>query len=270
MTNKIITTIVVIIIIVGIGYLVYQLIPKTEELTEKEQGCINSGGEVSTSSCCEATGDFPNLCLVGPCTCAPENSHQVKVCDCGPDKCFNGSECVSPETGEKDITEPEAVPNDLEIEYGWGACHADWGWNTLIINSDGDADLKLTRDLFRKQNQYNFINEELSEIYGEIVKNNFFELEEEYYDPNVIDGSCSNLRIKAEGKEYKVSIANKDVKQIERITQKIFEILDLKDSDWETLDEEEICRNAKLTCETEDNFQGVSCDVWNQGCEEIQ
>jgi len=35
------------------------------------------------------------LCLIGPCGCSPENSHQIKTCDCGPDKCFNGNECVS-------------------------------------------------------------------------------------------------------------------------------------------------------------------------------
>jgi len=69
--------------------------PTPTELTEKEQACVNSGGQVSTSLCCKATGDFPNLCLIGPCGCSPENSHRVKICDCGPDKCFNGSECVS-------------------------------------------------------------------------------------------------------------------------------------------------------------------------------
>ncbi|XOA43066.1 MAG: hypothetical protein ACKKMO_01160 [Candidatus Nealsonbacteria bacterium] len=93
--SKTIIAIIIIIVIVGLGYWIYQLMTTPEELTEKEQACINSGGEVSTSLCCKATGDFPNLCLIGPCGCSPENSHQVKICDCGPDKCFNGSECVS-------------------------------------------------------------------------------------------------------------------------------------------------------------------------------
>ncbi|MBZ9569433.1 peptidoglycan-binding protein [Patescibacteria group bacterium] len=70
----------------------------SEELTEEEQACIDSGGTVSTSLCCEATNDFPNLCLVGPCGCAPENSHQVKICDCGLEKCFDGEECVAIES----------------------------------------------------------------------------------------------------------------------------------------------------------------------------
>jgi hypothetical protein len=66
-----------------------------QEAIDKEQACIDSGGQVATSSCCLSTGDFPNLCLVGACGCSPENSHEVKICDCGTGKCFNGSECVT-------------------------------------------------------------------------------------------------------------------------------------------------------------------------------
>ena len=68
------------------------------EKTEEEQRCINSGGTVSTSVCCKLSGDFPNSCLIGACGCSPDNSHQVKVCDCGIDKCFDGAKCVSQET----------------------------------------------------------------------------------------------------------------------------------------------------------------------------
>ena len=69
---------------------------QTPELTEKEQACIDSGGTVTTSMCCKNTDDFPNFCIIGPCGCSPENSHEVKICDCGLDKCFDGTECVSP------------------------------------------------------------------------------------------------------------------------------------------------------------------------------
>ncbi len=92
--SKTIIAIVILIVVVGLGYWFYQSNIPPEELSEEEQACIDSGGEVSTSSCCKAIGDFPNLCLIGPCTCSPDNSHQVKICDCGEDKCFNGSECV--------------------------------------------------------------------------------------------------------------------------------------------------------------------------------
>ena len=61
----------------------------------KEQACVNSGGSVVTSSCCLSAGDFPNLCLIGACGCSPDNSHEVKTCDCGEGGCFNGTSCLS-------------------------------------------------------------------------------------------------------------------------------------------------------------------------------
>jgi len=68
---------------------------ETEKNPTKEGACVNSGGTVETSLCCESASDFPDLCLIGPCGCSPENSHQIKTCDCGPEKCFNGTECVA-------------------------------------------------------------------------------------------------------------------------------------------------------------------------------
>jgi len=62
--------------------------------TTTEQACISLGGTVETSLCCNSTMDFPNSCLIGACGCSPTNSHQVKICNCGKGKCFNGSTCV--------------------------------------------------------------------------------------------------------------------------------------------------------------------------------
>jgi len=109
--KTIIIIIIAIIIIAGIGYWIYQSMTTPEELTEKEQACINSGGKVSTSLCCGATDDFPNFCLIGPCGCSPENSHEVKTCDCGPDKCFDGNKCVS-------LDETSGLLRDLKQETG--------------------------------------------------------------------------------------------------------------------------------------------------------
>jgi hypothetical protein len=66
----------------------------TEEV-DKEQACIDSGGTVETVLCCLTVDDFPNLCLVGACSCSAENSHEVKTCNCGEGKCFDGEACVS-------------------------------------------------------------------------------------------------------------------------------------------------------------------------------
>jgi hypothetical protein len=95
--SKIIIKIIITIIVLGLVYWIYQsmVTPEIPEgLTEKEEACVSSEGKVSTSLCCKLTGDFPNLCLIGACGCSPENSHQVKICDCGPDKCFDGEKCV--------------------------------------------------------------------------------------------------------------------------------------------------------------------------------
>lgn len=72
-----------------------KVIEKVGGKTKKEKSCIDSGGTVSTSLCCKAVSDFPNLCLIGACGCSSEDSQEVKVCDCGTDKCFNGKECVT-------------------------------------------------------------------------------------------------------------------------------------------------------------------------------
>lgn len=51
--------------------------------------CASTGGTVSSSSCCQAAGDFPDSCKVGACGCAPASSHTVKTCVCPTGKCFD-------------------------------------------------------------------------------------------------------------------------------------------------------------------------------------
>lgn len=65
--------------------------------SEKEEACINSGGTVTTRSCCLIVGDFPDECSVGACSCSPEYSHEVRACDCGEGKCFDGNTCINEE-----------------------------------------------------------------------------------------------------------------------------------------------------------------------------
>jgi len=80
------------------------LVASTEEKSAQEQSCIDSGGTVSTSLCCKSSTDFPNSCLIGACGCSPDNSYQVKVCDCGVDGCFDGEKCVL-----KEVTKDETA-----------------------------------------------------------------------------------------------------------------------------------------------------------------
>jgi len=70
----------------------------TEDSAKKEQACLLSVGTIGTSLCCQSSGDFPNTNLIGACGCSPQNSHEVKVCDCGPDRVFDGTGCVDQST----------------------------------------------------------------------------------------------------------------------------------------------------------------------------
>jgi len=72
-----------------------------QQTTDKEQTCINSGGNVTTITCyCSGSGpDFFNTCPEGPigaCTCGadPQYAHQVKTCECGENRCFDGNKCT--------------------------------------------------------------------------------------------------------------------------------------------------------------------------------
>jgi hypothetical protein len=60
-----------------------------------EKICSNAGGKISTKNCCKSTGDLPNTCSVGACSCSPANSHYVKICECGTGKCFSDGKCIS-------------------------------------------------------------------------------------------------------------------------------------------------------------------------------
>jgi len=164
----------------------------------------------------------------------------------------------------------ETVPADLKIEYEWGACYRDEGYNLLSMASNGNVDLKVFEQRFLpKASEYSFTNEEVLAIYDEILKNNFFELEKSYSNPNVLEGGCSELYVKAQGKEHRVSIANMKIEGFDKISNKILEILESKDPDWERVDKALMCSNAKKACETEEKFQEIACDIWEGACERI-
>ena len=92
MKNKILIPIIifVLVLIAGIVFYQYWWLPGGSQ----EMSCINSGGTVSKSLCCESVNDFPNTCLIGACGCPPKYSHEVRTCNCGADKCFNGRKCI--------------------------------------------------------------------------------------------------------------------------------------------------------------------------------
>lgn len=65
-----------------------------ESATSAEQACIESGGVVTSALCCACVSDFPNLCLIGACGCSGEHSVPTRICECPPDRCFDGTACV--------------------------------------------------------------------------------------------------------------------------------------------------------------------------------
>lgn len=69
--------------------------PSASEQNGKQKACLDSEGTVSTGLCCGQTQDFPNNCAIGACGCGPASSHQIKTCQCGEGKCFDGNACVS-------------------------------------------------------------------------------------------------------------------------------------------------------------------------------
>ncbi|MEM0372255.1 MAG: eight-cysteine-cluster domain-containing protein [archaeon] len=73
----------------------YEFVKGSGCVFSPENACTSSGGTVTTSLCCLSVGDFPRTDLIGACGCSPENSHEVKTCDCGAKAVWNGTKCVS-------------------------------------------------------------------------------------------------------------------------------------------------------------------------------
>jgi uncharacterized membrane protein YidH (DUF202 family) len=90
------TAMAAVVILLALGIIVFEMFYYgNASKTGVEKACVDSGGTVGTSLCCKSASDFPNSCLIGACGCAPDSSHEVKICDCPEGKCFDGSKCVS-------------------------------------------------------------------------------------------------------------------------------------------------------------------------------
>ncbi|MEF8846837.1 MAG: hypothetical protein V5A57_00135 [Candidatus Paceibacterota bacterium] len=133
-----------ILIIIGIvsiaGYLFYNQNGATPNKLEK--ACLESGGEVITANCCASTEDFPNQCTIGACGCAPQDSHEVKVCDCGGGKCFNGEECVKRDSSSKNSFEEEGYLVKYGQEEKWALNYEEPGKPALVVTLEFDEESK--------------------------------------------------------------------------------------------------------------------------------
>lgn len=59
----------------------------------KINSCTSSGGTVQVASCCAGVDEFPNTCLIGACGCGPGNTKEIRTCNCGENKCWDGEKC---------------------------------------------------------------------------------------------------------------------------------------------------------------------------------
>jgi len=163
---------------------------------------------------------------------------------------------------------PESYPDDFLVEYDWGACVGMWGRNNLKINSEGEAILVIENDMiFKDYYNYTLSSEEIRSIY-EIIKNDFFKLQDSYPNEDVLDGSCSKLTVNADGKSHSVSVVNSKVEGFNRVTNRIIEVLENYHTSGYIINYEKLCNEAKTVCEESDSFENISCERYLGSCED--
>jgi len=121
------------------------------------------------------------------------------------------------------------IPEDLEIVYGWGATHAERGRSIYSIRADGTVVYERTsgrRGSGNRQIEHFLLTKnELQSLMKAFEINNFFELNEQYTNPRIRDGSSAYLSVKFNGKQHSVTKINIKVKGFDRITDLIQNIL---------------------------------------------
>jgi hypothetical protein len=97
-----------------------------------EGKCFATRGKVISNLCCNSAGDFPDQCLVGACSCAPADSHQVSICLCQPGTCYlPGRGCV----GSDCTIGADQTCNDNPIVSSYqGHCVAGAGGTRCVCN----------------------------------------------------------------------------------------------------------------------------------------
>jgi hypothetical protein len=86
------------------------------------QRCLQTGGVPSASLCCSGTGDFPDTCAVGVCTCSPASSDTIDTCVCPGGGCYQPtSGCVGP-ANVCTVGADQTCNDDLTINSLHGTC----------------------------------------------------------------------------------------------------------------------------------------------------
>jgi hypothetical protein len=112
---------------------------------------------------------------------------------------------------------PPPVPKDLEIVYGFGATHAEWGRTTYRVTADGVMTVEKTQGFGDgakiEKASYALTPEELGQVVRKVEEARFFRLKESYANNRIMDGYSSFLRIQMNGKAHSVSVVNTSVKR---------------------------------------------------------
>lgn len=90
------------------------------------KSCVDSGGTAMSGLCCTSPGtDFPNTCSIGACSCSPENSTTISICECPSGTCFDGTACVSSNTPEQSNCYSPTQNIDIALSPGAEGCSCD-------------------------------------------------------------------------------------------------------------------------------------------------
>ena len=71
-------------------------VPSTDhDLIAIKEGCLQTGGTVTTQRCCVSFGNYPETCSDTPCDegCAEEDLFDAEYCECQANACFDGVHC---------------------------------------------------------------------------------------------------------------------------------------------------------------------------------
>jgi hypothetical protein len=110
----------------------------------------------------------------------------------------------------------DSLPGDLEISYSYGACHAEWGRTNIFIDAEGNGvyekgsgpleNGRFQKEEFRKT--FSLSESERLSLLNEIEKSGFFSLRDQYFNPDVVDGSCSAIFVTKNKVTKSVSVSN--------------------------------------------------------------
>jgi len=137
----------------------------------------------------------------------------------------------SPRREPPSPAEPGVVlPADLQIRWGSGATHAEWGRSEGTLNAQGEwvwVDSRGVGDnAVRDETRGQATPAQMAKLWRVIGKNRFFDLKESYADMDIQDGYSMFIAITANGKSHSVGVMNTSQKEFSKIIGVLNELRD--------------------------------------------